>query len=697
MAGKQGAATIYIPKKITNRVIDMRKLFLLLGCLGLFVFARLSAAVGDIVPKPSHLTVLKKESFMLEPSTVVYATPGAEPVARLWAEELQRSTGWQLTVETSRSAARKKGVCFVLTGKGKDSEAYSLKADPKSVVIRAEGVAGLFYGSRTLLQLLPPGVVGRERLSESRLAVPAVEVTDAPRFRWRGYMQDVSRTFYPVEVLKKYIDVLSLYKLNTLHLHLTDDQGWRVEIKKYPRLTSEKATQFPPEYGLPADQSGFYTQEELKDLVAYAAARQVRIVPEIDVPGHSWPVLICYPELAVNDQFFPDYVMPFRETYHVWGHQFTPNTLDPTKESVYRFLDDVFTELAAIFPCEYVHFGGDEVNHSLWEKAPHIKAIMEEKGMKSVKEVQSYFVTRVSEIIRSKGKKPVGWNDILSDAKNLPKSAHIMSWIGGSAVKDAAKYGFPTIATPSSHVYFDIRQGTPDDGLLADLSYPYAISLQKVYEYDPAAGLSKEEQAYLLGVQANMWPAVPQKVKDINVQNFPRLLALAEIAWADAEKDYAAFTRRMEPQYRRLDALKVDYYRPGGHVIAEWTPEKVSTTDYSVWTFDVTEKVYANGCAMAGLFLTKGENPLNIRKMQLLEDGKVIAEDLHRGFADRTRATGARKNYLYFLDVKNYKPGARYTLSVEVSGYRGTDSYGNVIFSLAPYEPFTKVESDKRK
>ena len=387
--------------------------------------------------------------------------------------------------------------------------------------------------------------------------------------------------------------------------------------------------------------------------------------------------------------------MPFCATYHVWGHQFTPNTLDPTSEKVYQFLDDVFTELVEIFPSEYIHFGGDEVVHSVWQNEPRIKQFMADKGMKRVEELQSYFVSRVSKIIRSKGKQPIGWNDILSDAKNLPKGTNIMSWIGSSAVKNAAQYGFPTIATPSSHLYFDIRQGSPDDGLLADLAYPYAISLQKVYEYDPASGLTEQEQKCLLGVQANMWPAVPQEVKDINVQNFPRLLALAEIAWADSKKDFQDFEKRLAPQYNRLDALKIDYYRPGGHIIATWEPKDVKTNDYVVWEWEVTPKVYANGRIMAGLFYTKGKNKLNIKKMQLLENGKVIAEDTHRGFADETRATSKPKNYLYFLDVKDYKPQARYTLRAEVSGYAGTDSYGNVIFSLAPYQDFSAVEADK--
>ncbi len=647
-----------------------------------------------ILPKPTHISVQNEKGFQISAKTIIYATPQASATAELWAATLRKGTGLKLPVKVTTRAANKQGICFVLPEKTIDTESYSLNITKKRVLIESQGAAGLFYGAQTVNQLLPAEVL-EEKGNIQEISLPSLTVQDSPRFKWRGYMQDVSRTFYSVDVLKKYIDVMALYKLNTLHLHLTDDQGWRIEIKKYPHLTSEKATRFPDEYKQPEKRSGFYTQEEMKDLVAYAAARHIRIVPEIDVPGHCWPVLINYPELAVSSYLYPDYVMPFCATYHVWGHQFTPNTLDPTSEKVYQFLDDVFTELVEIFPSEYIHFGGDEVVHSVWQNEPRIKQFMADKGMKRVEELQSYFVSRVSKIIRSKGKQPIGWNDILSDAKNLPKGTNIMSWIGSSAVKNAAQYGFPTIATPSSHLYFDIRQGSPDDGLLADLAYPYAISPQNVYEYDPANGLTEKEKECLLGVQANMWPAVPQEVKDINVQNFPRLLALAEIAWADGKKDYQDFEKRLAPQYNRLDALKIDYYRPGGHIIATWEPKDVKTNDYVVWEWDVTSKVYANGRAMAGLFYTKGKNKLNIKKMQLLENGKVIAEDTHRGFADETRATSKPKNYLYFLDVKDYKPQAKYILRAEVSGYTGTDSYGNVIFSLAPYKDFSAVETDK--
>lgn len=676
----------------------MKKIFLSLCLLLGYTLGTTARDLPAIIPAPLTMTE-GTGTFSLNAQTKVVCTASARPTAEMWAEMVRRSTGLSLPLEVKGSAgSQKNAICFSLPKNGDNvqDEAYTLDVTRKNVVIRAKGAAGLFYGAQTLRQLLPAAIENTTPTDRSDTTIPALHISDKPRFGWRGYMQDVSRTFYSMDVLKKYLDVMALYKLNTFHFHLTDDQGWRMEIKKYPLLTSEKATRFPEEFKQPEAHSGFYTQEELKELVRYAAERHIEIVPEIDIPGHSWPVLINYPELAVCSNLYPDYIMPFTETYHVWGSQFTPNTLDPTKEAVYQFLEDIFTEVAAIFPGKYIHFGGDEVRHSVWEKEPHIQAFMKARNMKKIEEVQSYFVQRVSKIITGKGRQPMGWNDILADAGNLPKGTAIMSWIGSGAVEQAAKYGFPTVATPSSRLYFDICQADRSDGLLADLSYGHTIRLKDVYEYDPAEGLTPGQQRFLLGVQANQWPAVPQDVKDITIQNFPRLLALAEIAWTPAkDKNYNAFEARVQKHLPRLDALKIDYYRPGGHIIATWQPSDIRHIEYRTLEWDVTRKVYANGRAMAGLYFTKGKNPLNIKKMQLLENGKVIAEDNHRGFADANRATGKRKTYLYYLPVNQYNPTARYTLRAEVSGYNGTDSYGNVTFSLSPYQPFTVTEADK--
>lgn len=663
----------------------------LLAALSMFLQAQ---NISSVIPAPRH-AVQKEGEFILNKTTPVYATRAALSTAELWAKQIRRSTGYSLLVTvTSCPEKQDKGICFVLPKQKEpnQSEDYTLDVTTDQIIISAKGEAGLFYGSQTLNQLLPPRLMDSKSNVEASISVPSMSIQDTPRFDWRGYMLDVSRTFYSIGFLKKYIDVMSLYKLNTFHLHLTDDQGWRIEIKKYPELTAPKATIYPSEFKQPVERSGYYTQEELKDLVHYAAERHIQIIPEIDVPGHSWPVLITYPELAVADMLRPDYILPFRDTYHFWGNQFTPNSLDPINEKVYTFLDDIFTELAAIFPAPYIHFGGDEVRHYVWGQETHIIQFMKDHQMERIEEIQSYFVRRISEIIRSKGKQPLGWNDILKDAKNLPRNTTIMSWLGSESVKEAAKYDFSTIAVPCDYLYFDIRQGSPDDGVFADLSYPFAITPEMIYGYDPAKGLNEKEQKCLLGIQANLWTHMAQEIKDVNIQTFPRLLALAEIAWVMPEgKDYTSFKRRMEDQYSRLSALKIDYFRPNGHIIAQWTPLDISR-EYRILEWDVTAKVYANGRITAGLFYTKGSF-LNINSMQLLEDGVVISEDNHRGFADATRETNMKKVYLYDLEVKQYKPEKRYALRAEVSGYQGTESYGNVTFNLTPYNPFTVIEA----
>ena len=666
------------------------KIFLFLLCCVMFV-GKLNANDICVIPKPQHMKVKEGVNFTLSESVVVYASPSAMRTASMWVEFVNSALPFDLQLKETSRVDIESGILFSLPESPDDSEAYSLDIDSRRIMMRSSGEAGLFYASQTMNQLLPAQIMG-ESMALKIIHMPSVSIKDEPRFKWRGFMLDVSRTFYPIDVLKKYIDIISHYKINTFHLHLTDDQGWRIEIKKHPELTAEKATTFPAEFGQPASRSGYYTQEQLKDLVAYAQQRNISIVPEIDVPGHSWPVVISYPELAVHEKVYPDYVMPFLDSYHVWSDQFTPNLLDPTNEKVYEFLDDVFTEVAEIFPSDFIHFGGDEVKHEIWDGSEKVQQFMQFKGICTAEDLQSYFVRRVSDIITSKGKKPMGWNDILSDADKLYRDTHIMSWRGSGSIKDAAKYGFPVVASPTSNLYFDIRQGSQNDGTLADLAYHDPVLLKDVYGYEPTEGLRKAEAECLLGVQANMWTHVAQTVKEMNIQLFPRLLALSEIAWSDKKKDFSDFKNRLQKHYPRLDAMKVDYFKSDCHIIGTWNPGCLAD-DCVDLEWDVTHKVYADGRAMAGLYYTYGDHRLNIHGMQLLEDGKVIAEDLHEGFADETRATSKYKTYLYYLDIKDYKEGSKYTLRVKVSGQKGNDSYGNVIFSLSPYEPFSAVET----
>ncbi|MEI7736899.1 MAG: beta-N-acetylhexosaminidase, partial [Ferruginibacter sp.] len=542
-------------------------------------------------------------SYRITSSTKIYSSPDGMPAAFFLSTLLKQSTGYQLAPVKMTNAVSKKGIFletvkdFIDTAEG----AYSLDVTPDAIIARAADNTGLFYAVQSIRQLLPASIESKTIVKNVQWAVPAVQIKDAPRFAWRGYMKDVSRTFYSVDVIKKYLDVMALYKMNTFHLHLTDDQGWRIQIRSHPELTSKKATTFGESSRQPSYRSGFYTQQQIKDIVAYAALRHITIVPEVDVPGHCWPVVITNPQLATNKNLYPDYVVSFMDSYNYWGYQYTPNPLDPTKESVYTFLNDVFSEIADLFPGKYIHFGGDEVRHQFWENVPHIQAFMKVHGMTKVTDLQSYFVTRVANIITGKGKSPIGWNDIMEieDVKALPAGTAIMSWTGSEAVKNAAKYGFKVVANPTGPLYFDISQNDLNDGTMVDWNYGGGTAemeggntLKNVYAYNPEKGLNSEECKYLLGVQANMWPAVPQEVKDINVQNFPRLLAVAETGWTPfSKKDYNDFLSRLSYHYPRLDSLRVDYYKKGGYIISTWQTRQVST-DFATVQWNVTQKVY---------------------------------------------------------------------------------------------------------
>lgn len=645
----------------------------------------------SIIPKPVSMTVGEGD-FTITDKSIIYCDAEAQKTAKYLSGFLQKSIGYKIPVKIKKNVAnQKEGIVLSISKKyNLPEEGYTLDVDSEKILIRASDVGGLINGTQSLRQLLPYEIESETTVPSVQWTVPAVSIQDQPHFKWRGYMQDVSRTFYSVDFMKRYMDAMALYKLNILHFHLTDDQGWRIEIKKYPELTSHKTTTFSEKYNEPAERSGFYTQEQIKELVAYAAERNITIVPEIDVPGHTWPVILVYPELGVNNMRTPDYLTPFIASWSYWGMQFTPNPLDPTKESVYTFLDNVFTEVADLFPAQYFHFGGDEVVHHLWESEEHVKQFMKEKNFKDVGELQSYFVNRVSDMLIDKGKKPLGWNDVLKGSETLSKDVAIMSWTGN--VKDVVSKGFDAIASPSAFLYLDITQEDRNDGTMTDLAYGNINSMNRIYHYDPTKGLNDEEKSRVLGLQAHMWPAVAREVKDVNVQNFPRLLAVSEIAWLPlSQRNYEEFNTRLANHYPRLDEMKIDYFRKGGYITGKWTPADLNM-DFKPVEWDVTKKVYTNGRAIAGFYYTSGQAYMDIRKVQLLEDGKVISEDIHEGLADKLRATSRPKTYLYNLEVNTYNPKAKYTIRAEVAGKGSTDSYGNFTFNLSPYKPFTVIE-----
>ncbi|MDE5493543.1 beta-N-acetylhexosaminidase [Elizabethkingia meningoseptica] len=658
---------------------------------GLLFFTACSFYAQEIsvIPMPQEI-IQKKDHFTINQNTGIQLKGVMENDVRLFADQLRKATGYKLPILKNGDNTLVFQINKALNLP--DQDGYTIEVSDKNIIINAQSGNGIFYATQTLRQLLP-AAVEEEQAKPQEWIIPGVVIKDYPRYSWRGYMKDVSRTFYGVDVIKKYLDLMALYKMNTFHWHLTDDQGWRIEIKKYPKLTSEQTTVFHRTENQPAERSGFYTQEQIKEIVAYARDRKITIVPEIDVPGHSWPTILAYPQLGVNKNSYPYYVFPFVSSWGYWGNQFTPNTLDPTKEEVYTFLQNVFTEVAALFPGEYIHFGGDEVKHIFWEKEPHVQQFMSEHKINGVKQLQSYFVQRVSGIIKKLGKKPIGWNDVLADDKGLPKETAIMSWLGEEAIKEAASHGFKAVATPYSHVYLDITQADRNDGTPSDLAYSNINSIDRIYAYDPSTGLTKEEEKFVLGIQGNLWSALTQEAKDMNVHVFPRLLAVAEVGWTLPEyKNFDGFKRRLQAGEKRLDVLKVDYYHPGGYIAGKWSENDIKET-FADLSFDVTSKVYANGRVAAGFFFTSGKNFLEIDGVQLLEDGNIISEDLHHALADTFRGTNKIKPFYYNLKVAHYNPNAKYTVRAKVRGAGGTDSKGNFTFNLSPYKPFTNVES----
>ncbi len=434
------------------------------------------------------------------------------------------------------------------------NEGYQLSVSPSLVNIKANNAAGLFYGIQSFAQLIPINA------TNGAYPIPACEIIDQPRFGWRGLMLDVSRHFFTVDEVKQYIDAMSMYKFNTLHMHLTDDNGWRVEIKSLPRLTSVGAWRVerfgtfgdraPVKDGEPTPIGGFYTHEQVKDLVNYAAAKHITIVPEIDVPGHSMALLAAYPELSCTHEKV--YVNPGTNFAEWFGNgkfkMLVDNTLDPSNEQVYEYLDKIFTEVAQLFPSQYVHVGGDECYHGYWEADESCKALMAEKGMKDIHELQSYFISRCEKILKSKGKKLLGWDEILEGG--LAPDATVMSWRGMKGGIEAAKMGHNVVMTPSTFAYIDYMQGD------RSLEFPiYAsLTLKKTYSFEPAP--AEVDSKYVLGGQGNLWSEKTPTLRHVFYMTYPRAFSLAETFWSPADKkDWNNFVDRTQYHFALFDKL----------------------------------------------------------------------------------------------------------------------------------------------
>lgn len=437
------------------------------------------------------------------------------------------------------------------------AEGYQLEIKPNVIKISANKSAGIFNALQTLTQLLPAKIASNADLA--KVKIEGCKITDYPRFAWRGLMLDVSRTFFTVEEVKQYIDMMAKYKFNVLHWHLTDDNGWRIEIKAYPKLTSvgawrvERFGKFGVRDAPMVDEKtpvgGFYTQEQIKDIILFAADRNITIVPEIDVPGHSMALLAAYPELSTKKE--PKYVSPGNKFSEWYGNgtfkMLVENTVSPIDEHVYGFLDTVFTEVAALFPGKYLHAGGDEAYHGFWEQDPACIDFMKKNGIKDSHGLQSYFMKRVEKIISSKGKTMIGWDEILDGG--LADGAAVMSWRGMKGGIEAAKQGHEVVMSPTDFAYLDYTQGDKS------VEFPiYAsLSLKQAYNFEPIP--DGVDAKYILGGQANLWTEQVPNIRHAFYMTYPRAFATAESVWSPkSAKQWSNFLARVETHFSRFDA-----------------------------------------------------------------------------------------------------------------------------------------------
>jgi len=511
--------------------------------------------------------------FELNSSTRMFFDPDAGDltgVGHQFIAELKEASGFE--IQHTDQLPRKNGI-IVQRSENMESEAYELVVDQSGITITARTTDGVYYALQTIKQLLPVEFAASSKPKNAPCIIPAVTISDQPGFAWRGYMLDVSRHFYRTEDVKKVLDFMAMLKLNRFHWHLTDDQGWRIEIKKYPALTSVGAWRVDynvtdenisnwwgrpvQKKGEKAAYGGFYTQDEIKEIVEYAKARHIEIIPEIDVPGHSQAILASYPEVSCDN----------RNYYVATGGVYKDNALCASNPVTYQFLEEVLGEVMDLFPFNYIHIGGDECNKEGWKKHKDCQEFIREKGLKGESGLQSYFIKQVEKMVQAKGKNLIGW-EILEGG--LAPNATVMSWRGEKGGIAAARAGHDVIMTPNYANYLDLKQGQTD--FEPNLGYSEAL-LSTCYNYSVIPeGFSGDEASHVLGLQGNLWTESISDWGKLTYMTFPRLFAVAENGWTPENKqNFDEFVVRLEPQLRRLDAKGIRYAKSAFNV---WIHQK---------------------------------------------------------------------------------------------------------------------------
>ena len=581
----------------------MRNLPILI--LSIFCFSAYSQDPEVVlIPKPQHIEI-HNGTFNLDKNTSFFFEPEFEIAGNFFQEFLQSGAEFQL-----KKNLKNKAHISIEKDSNQPAEGYSLTISDSKITIKTNDASGAFYAIQTLRQLLPP--ILEKSLStkgeNKSFLLPQLNITDFPKFRYRGMHLDVSRHFFDKEFVKKYIANIAMLKMNYFHWHLTEDQGWRIEIKQYPKLTSIGGFRNETRIGHYEDKperydgkryGGFYTQEDIKEVVAFAQKHNVIIIPEIEMPGHAQAAISSYPELGCTGE-----QIPVATTWGVFEDIFCP------KEETFSFLENVLSEVIPLFPGEYIHIGGDEAPKLRWKNCDHCQKLIADLDLKDEDGLQSYFIHRIEDFVNSKGKKIIGWDEILEGG--LAPNATVMSWRGMQGGIDAAKQKHDVIMTPVSHAYFDYYQSE-------NLDEPTAIGgflpLKKVYSLNPIPNeLTEEEGKYIIGAQANLWTEYIPTTKQVEYMVFPRILAMSEVVWSgpskNFDKDYPDFFSRVEEFMKRLDALDINYanylYEVEGAVLKKdgkvfyelTTPTKGKEIKYAI--NDSETKVYSKPVLIEG-------------------------------------------------------------------------------------------------
>lgn len=519
----------------------MKKLYSLL--FGLFIVAAMQAqSANQIIPKPNFISYPHVPTpFQIQASTIIYFDPAYINQAAYLSEAILQQTGLSLikkTLTASTYLQKEKGVYLLLNNR-LSNEKYTITVGSEKIVIESSGVRGLINGMQSLLQLIPI-------TKQEKIFIEPVYIEDEPRFSYRGMHLDVVRHLFPVAYIKKYIDYLTFHKFNTFHWHLTDDQGWRIEMNSYPKLNSVSAFRDETLIGHFKDQpakfdgqryGGFYSKAEIKDIIAYATVRGIMIIPEIDIPGHSRAAIAAYPELSTR----PDTNWKVATTWGMYNRQ--NNVLAPTKAS-FEFLEKVFAEVADLFPSPYIHVGGDECSKIWWKQDVATQAFMKANGIKNETDLQTYFIEFVAKFLKGRGKQTIGWHEI--NEGDLDTSTVVMNWGTDKQAIEAASKGFSVINTPGKPFYFDHYQSLDPKDSLAIHGYN---PLEAVYKYNPVPRSISEKglQNKIIGGQANVWTEYMENEKKVDYMIFPRMTALSEVLWSKPEMlNYTDFLKRLK-------------------------------------------------------------------------------------------------------------------------------------------------------